>query len=177
MKTLLTLLVAMVATTSLFAMPATLPNEPVPHVDRERFAGRWYSLLSIPTPIDKNWVQTEDIYTLRKDGNYAVATPYKIRGNPKPRLIHSALKFKDGKPTGAMKAVFFWVLSVDYWLIELADDYSYAVVGHPKRDYLYILSRTPSLPKATLDGILARTKARGYAVEKLVSQEHAPERR
>lgn len=155
------------------AMSASLPNVPVPHVDPQRFAGKWYSLTSIPTPIDRNWVETIDIYTLRPNGTFAVQTPYKVRGNPRQREIRSELFYaKKGVHSGAMKARFFYVLTVDFWVVELAEDYSYAVVGHPKRDYLYILSRTPSLPKATMDGILARAKARGYAVEKLVSQEH-----
>lgn len=168
------LLLALAALLPMTLTAQSLPNAPVPRVDPERFAGTWYSLLSIPTPIDRNWVETLDIYTLRKDGrSYAVRTPYKVRGNPKPREIRSALFFpKRGQFTGAMKARFFYVLTVDFWVIELPDDYSYAVVGHPKRDYLYILSRTPALPRATLDGILARAKARGYAVERLVSQEH-----
>lgn len=157
----------------LLATAAPLKNEPVPFVDRERFAGTWYSLLSIPTPLDRNWVETKDIYTLRKDGNYDVLTPYRIAGNPRPREIRSGLVFPKGRTTGAMKAKFFWgLLTVDFWVIELPADYSYAVVGHPKHDYLYILCRTPSLPPRTLDGIIARAKARGYAVEKLRSQEH-----
>ena len=52
----------------------------------------------------------------------------------------------------------------DYWIVEIGDDYEYAVVGHPTRDYLWILSRERTLPQAKLDGILARAKAQGFPV-------------
>ena len=50
----------------------------------------------------------------------------------------------------------------DYWIVEVGDDYEYAVVGHPTRDYLWILSRERSLPKSKLDGVLERAKNRGF---------------
>ena len=52
----------------------------------------------------------------------------------------------------------------DYWIVEVGDDYEYAVVGHPTRDYLWILSREKTLPQATLDGVLSRAQARGFPI-------------
>ncbi|MGL4233959.1 MAG: lipocalin family protein, partial [Casimicrobium sp.] len=50
----------------------------------------------------------------------------------------------------------------DYWVIELDPDYRWVVVGHPTRKYGWVLSRTPSLPNATLAEIIGRIKAQGY---------------
>ncbi|MBC7222356.1 lipocalin family protein [Candidatus Bipolaricaulota bacterium] len=55
-----------------------------------------------------------------------------------------------------------WLFAGDYWVIDLAEDYSYAVVGHPNRNYGWILSRTPTLPEDVLAGIRQRLKAKGY---------------
>jgi apolipoprotein D and lipocalin family protein len=51
---------------------------------------------------------------------------------------------------------FFWFLAGDYWIIDIDDDYSYVVVGHPKRKYLWILSRTKAMDSDTYEGILKR---------------------
>ena len=56
----------------------------------------------------------------------------------------------------------FWLFPGAYWVIDLAEDYSYAVVGHPTYRYGWILSRTPTLPPETLLGITERLEAQGY---------------
>jgi apolipoprotein D and lipocalin family protein len=56
----------------------------------------------------------------------------------------------------------------DYWVIDLASDYSYAVVGEPSREFLWILSRSPSLEESVLRGIRERLQAAGYDPAKLV---------
>ena len=65
------------------------------------------------------------------------------------------------------KVQFIWPLKADYWVIDLGDDYEYAVVGQPKRGYLWILSRTPTLAPDVLDGILRRLCDNGYDPSKL----------
>jgi apolipoprotein D and lipocalin family protein len=62
---------------------------------------------------------------------------------------------------------FFRPFWADYWIIDLGANYEYAVVGHPRRDYLWILSRTPTMDGAVYNGIVARLRAQGYEVERL----------
>ena len=150
----------------------TLENKPVPAVNAQRFAGKWYSLTSIPTPLDKNWRETIDIYSLQKDGSYDVLTPYRKAGETKQREIRSKLFQVKGGNGSRMKAQLLWPFKIDYWVIELADDYSYCVVGHPKAKYLFIMSRTPTINPQLLRGIITRCKAMGYATENLQSQDH-----
>ena len=56
----------------------------------------------------------------------------------------------------------------DYWVIDLADDYRYAVVGEPSREYLWVLAREPRLPDADWQKIVARLPALGYDPSRLV---------
>jgi apolipoprotein D and lipocalin family protein len=56
----------------------------------------------------------------------------------------------------------------DYWIIVLAPDYSYAVVGEPNRKYLWILSRTPSMDKAVIQDVLGQIKQKGYDLNGLI---------
>jgi apolipoprotein D and lipocalin family protein len=64
----------------------------------------------------------------------------------------------DHKSNAKLKVRFFWPFSGDYWIIDLGADCQYAVVGHPKRNYLWILSRSPRMDPAVYDGIRERLK-------------------
>ena len=62
---------------------------------------------------------------------------------------------------------FFRPFWGDYWIIDLGANYEYAVVGHPSRDYLWILSRTPTMDSTVYEAILARLREQGYEVARL----------
>jgi apolipoprotein D and lipocalin family protein len=62
---------------------------------------------------------------------------------------------------------FFWPFKGKYWIIDLADDYSYAVVGHPNRKYLWILSRTPVMDATVYQQVLNRIAAKGFDLSML----------
>jgi apolipoprotein D and lipocalin family protein len=74
----------------------------------------------------------------------------------------------DHSTNARLEVSFFRPFWGDYWIIDLADDYSYAVVGHPSRDYLWILSRSPAMAEATWQGIVDRLQAQGYETSRLV---------
>jgi apolipoprotein D and lipocalin family protein len=71
--------------------------------------------------------------------------------------------------TNAKLSVSFFgpLFGAPYWIIELDEDYQYAVVGDPSREFLWILSRAPSLDEATLSGILSRLPDYGYDPDRL----------
>lgn len=146
-------------------------NVPVAKVDLKKFAGTWYSLYSIPTMFDRGSRETTTRYTLNEDGYYDVITTYKKPGDEK---IHSTTSkiFPSGAQSAKMKAQFIWPVKIDYWVIELADDYSYVVVGHPDHKFLFIMSRNQRMSKTMYDDIVERCKEKGYEVEKLTSQQH-----
>jgi apolipoprotein D and lipocalin family protein len=74
----------------------------------------------------------------------------------------------EGTNDAKLKVQFFWPFKGDYWIIELASDYSHVVVGDPSRKYRWILARTPKIPDALYKEIVARTSAKGFDVSKLV---------
>ena len=138
------------------------------------YAGKWYSLYSIPTFMDKKWRETTETYVIHPDGYYAVFSTYKLAGDDEPKYIRSKLFVVRGTNNAELKAQFVWPVKVDYWVIELAEDYSYVVVGHPKHKFLFIMARKPELPAELLQEIIERCKAKGYDTHKLISQEHKP---
>ncbi|RZL49154.1 MAG: hypothetical protein EOP00_07535 [Pedobacter sp.] len=147
-------------------------NEPVAKVDMKKYAGTWYSLYSIPTIFDKGSRETTTKYTLNKEGYFNVLTTYKKPNDEKIYSRESKMFPPENGSNGELKAQFIWPIKVDYWIIELADDYSYVVVGHPDRKFLFIMSRNKKIPQKVHDEILARCKAKGYDVAKLTSQKH-----
>ncbi len=156
----------------MFYMIFTAPvNKPVDKIDLNRFGGKWYSLYSIPTPYDKDSRETTAFYDLNKDGYYNVTTLYKKGSDNDIKTYHSKL-FPEEKNYGEMKAQFIWPFKVDYWVIELPEDYSYVVVGHPEHKFLFIMSRKPSMDPKLYNEIVERCKAKGYEVNKLTSQQH-----
>jgi apolipoprotein D and lipocalin family protein len=73
----------------------------------------------------------------------------------------------DKETNAKLKVSFFWPFSGDYWIIDLGENYDYAVVGHPIRKYLWILSRTPQMDEAIYQRILENLHKQSYDTNKL----------
>ena len=161
-----TLCLALVITLSAFT---GISNKGVEKVDLKRYAGKWYSLYSIPTIFDKDTRETTTTYTLNKDGYYNVLTCAK-KGDDNKICTYTSKLFPDDAGSGEMKAQFVWPFKVDYWIINIADDYSWVVVGHPDHKFLFIMSRKPTMDKKLYEQLVAKCREMGYAVEKLTCQ-------
>lgn len=150
-----------------------LPNATVDKVDLNHYAGTWYSLYSIPSTYDKGSRETTGKYTWNRKGEYYdVVTSYKKEGSNEIHAVNSKVYQVPGTNNAQMKAQFLWPFKIDYWVIELAEDYSYVVVGHPEHKFLFIMSRKKSIDKKLYSDIVARCEAKGYDVSKLTCQNH-----
>lgn len=154
----------------IFLFFGTDPNVPVTNVDLKKYAGTWYSLYSIPTVFDKGSRETTTKYTLNKSGYYDVVTTYKKPSGEELHSITSKIFPNENWPTAKMRCQFIWPIKVDYWIVELAEDYSYVVVGHPDHKFLFIMCRSPKMSKKTYEDILGRCRDKGYDVNKLTAQ-------
>jgi apolipoprotein D and lipocalin family protein len=85
----------------------------------------------------------------------------------KPSYIKGKAFVDKNSGNAKLKVQFFWPFKGKYWIIDLADDYSYAVVGHPNKKYLWILSRTPKMEDAIYQNILTEIQAKGFAIAKI----------
>lgn len=139
--------------------------ETVQYVDIEKYMGKWYEIASFPQSFQKGCSCTTADYELMENGKVVVVNSC---NTPEKRKVSTGKAWVTDEETNAkLKVQFFWPFSGKYWIIDLADDYSYAVVGHPNREYLWILSRTPKMDKQTYDGILERVTAKGFDTSKL----------
>lgn len=140
----------------------------VPHVDLDRYAGKWYEIAAYPQPFQKGCHCTTAEYTLT-DGGYVIVENRCNRGsiNGKQSYIKGKAFVKKNSGNAKLKVQFFWPFRGDYWIIDLADDYSYAVVSNPNKKYLWILSRTPVMNNEIYEGILERLREKGFDLAKL----------
>ena len=142
--------------------------ETVKAVDLKRYAGKWYEIASFPQRFQKGCHCTTAEYTLTDKG-YVIVENRCNRDSINGRLSYikgKALVEKNSANT-KLNVRFFWPFTGKYWIIDLADDYTYAVVSHPNRKYLWILSRTPAMEEMRYTQIINRLKEKGFDLAKL----------
>ena len=137
----------------------------VPHVDLEKYSGTWYEIASFPQRFQKGCECTTAKYTPTDKGYVIVENRCKKKG--KESYIKGKAFIEKDSSNAKLKVQFFWPFKGKYWIIDLAEDYSYAVVSHPNREYLWILSRNPKLDENTYNGIITRLKEKGFDFSKL----------
>jgi apolipoprotein D and lipocalin family protein len=151
------------------------PLQTVAQVDLSRYLGTWYEIANFPQSFQRGCAATTATYTLRTDGEIDVLNRCRegsLEGREKSALGRA--RVVDSATNAKLEVSFFRPFWGDYWIIELADDYSYAVIGHPGRDYLWILARRPTMAEATYQGIVARLRANGYETSRLERTLQAP---
>ena len=141
------------------------PVETVPSVDLERYLGTWYEIAAFPQSFQKGCSATTATYRRKEDGGIEVVN--RCLKDGEPDVAKGRARVVDEATNAKLEVSFFGPFWGDYWIIDLADDYSWAVVGHPSRDYLWILSRTPSMDPETYEAIVARARAQGFPTERL----------
>ena len=144
------------------------PLPTVAKVDLNKYVGTWYEIAAFPIRAERNCTGVTATYTLRDDGEIDVLNQCRQFALDGPvDAVQGRARVTDAATNAKLEVSFFRPFWGDYWVIDLAPDYSYAVVGHPSRDYLWILSRTPQLAEATYSGILERLKSNGYELDRL----------
>ncbi len=163
MRINLILLISMTA-----AIVKAQPLQTVPAVDLNKYAGKWFEIASYPQRFQKGCHCTTAEYTVSENGYVIVENKCNRDSvNGKQSYIKGKAFVEKNSGNAKLKVQFFWPFKGKYWIIDLADDYSYAVVSHPNREYLWILSRTPKMSDETYNQILARLKEKQFDLTKL----------
>jgi len=143
--------------------------ETVASVDLERYLGTWYDIASFPQSFQEGCTGSTAVYALRDDGEIDVVNRCRKGSlDGEEDVAEGRARVVDSSTNAKLEVSFFRPFWGEYWVIDLGADYEYAVVGHPSRDYLWILSRTPTMDAAVYGGILARLRAHGYEIDRLV---------
>ena len=162
----MSVIVAFLATLGCNAQPRTINRTTVSGIDLKRYLGRWYEIARFDHSFERNLECCEAYYELMPDGKISVTNSGVSKKSGKRKI--SIGKAKLGRVAGQLRVSFFWVFYSDYNILALGDDYEWALVGSRSPSYLWILSRTPHLSKATKSHILDIARSRGYDIEELI---------
>jgi len=144
------------------------PLSAVSAVQLERYVGTWYEIASYPNRFQEGCTGTTANYTLKADGTIRVLNQCRKGSLDGPEMsAEGRARVPDASRPAELEVSFFGPFWGDYWVIQLDPEYRYAVVGQPSRDYLWILSRTPTLPDDTYSSILETLAEQQYPVEPL----------
>ena len=141
------------------------PLKTVSHVDLPRYMGDWRVIAEIPYFAEKDCVDSIESYGLRKDGD--IDNWFRFRkksfSNPQKRIDATKVVVTN-KQTNAEWKVYFMggLIRAKYLVIDLDPKYQWTVVGHPSRNYGWIMAREKTMPEATYKAILKRLAAQGY---------------
>ncbi len=145
--------------------------EVVPKVELEKYIGKWYEIAHLPARFQEGCSDTTATYTLSQDGTISVLN--ECRKNGKAKQAKGKAKVVDKNSGAKLKVTFFWPFYGDYWIINLGNDYEYAVVGTPNRKYLWILNRTPQMDDKLFSKLKDYVKSKGFDVKNLIITRHS----
>jgi len=139
----------------------------VKNVEIEKYTGSWYEIARFEHFFEKGCKNVTATYSIKDDGDLEVINHCtKIEDNEKKQATGSA--YAVDQTNSKLKVSFFRPFYGDYYIIELADDYSYAMVGSPSREYLWILSRTKTISKQTKQRLLSKASSLGFDTNKFI---------
>ena len=148
----------------------TVENPPrtVEKVDIEKYAGTWYEIASFPAPFQEGCTCTTAEYISTDKGYLKVLNKCR-KGSESDDIDKATGKafVVEGSGNAKLKVQFFWPFRADYWILALANDYSYAAVGSPDREYLWILSRQPQIDESSRTRMEAQLKEKGFDISRL----------
>ena len=148
--------------------PQHPPLRLVDKVDLARFMGDWYVIASIPTFIEEGAHNAIESYRLDADGTIATTFTFHKDGfDGEPRRYTPRGFVLDRESNAVWGMQFVWPVKADYRIVYLAPDYSASVIAREKRDYAWIMARTPSISEAQYRQLAGLLAAQGYDISKL----------
>ena len=139
----------------------------VPDVNITQYLGIWYEIVRLPFIWEYNCYCVEAYYTLKNDGNILVNNTCR-KGSVTGNLVSSiGTAWKNENSTSKYNIQFFWPFTGPYWILKLADNYSYSLIGSDLSG-LWILSRTPTLDESTVNDLISYASSLGYPVHNII---------
>ena len=143
------------------------PLATAPKVDLARYGGLWHEAARFPNQFERDCVAATATYTKRKDGLIGV-TNVCTKADGERETARGKAKIADEVTNAKLKVSFFGPFFVgNYWVLDVAADYSWALVGEGTGRYLWVLTREERVSDPVKSELIERLKARGYRTEAL----------
>ncbi|NML18900.1 lipocalin family protein [Azohydromonas caseinilytica] len=176
--------IAVLALCAVLAACATAPGDgpgngpgelrTIPALDLPRYEGTWYEIAKFPNRFQKQCLSdTQAVYSAQPDGTVRVLNRCRVAGGAMDEAVGTARQ--QGGPSSPKLKVRFapawlsWLPAVwgDYWVVDLDPDYQLSAVSEPRREYLWVLSRTPRVEPDKYEALLRRLDAQGLDIVRL----------
>ncbi|OQA99980.1 MAG: Outer membrane lipoprotein Blc precursor [Bacteroidetes bacterium ADurb.Bin217] len=139
-------------------------------VDIEKYVGTWYEIARYDHKFERGLVGVTATYTLNTDGTIQVVNKgYKDSLTGKESIAIGKAKIPNSEIPAKLKVSFFWIFYADYYILELDNNYEWAIIGSKSDDYLWILHRKPQIESELHQKLISLIKARGYDTSKLIT--------
>lgn len=148
--------------------------QPVSGFELERYLGRWYEIARLDHRFERGLSHVTADYRRLPDGRIEVINRGFDAARGEWREARGKARFQGSADVGSLEVSFFGPFYGAYNVLVLDPDYRYALVAGPDRNYLWILAREPRLDRATLDALLARAQAWGFATGALIHVDQTP---
>lgn len=143
--------------------------EPVQGFQLDRYLGQWHEIARLDHSFERGLTAVSATYSLREDGGINVINHGYDPGRGQWREASGRAYFLGSPQTASLKVSFFGPFYGGYHIIALdRENYGYAMISGPSRDYLWILARDRQLPQATLETLVAQAKQSGFATDALI---------
>lgn len=138
------------------------------HVDLPRFMGDWYVIASIPTIFEQDVHNARDTYRLASDGTIATTFTFNAGAADGPVKQYASTGYVlDPASNAVWGQQYIWPFKADYRIAYVSPNYDTTVIARAKRDHVWIMARSPSLPDAELARLTAFVASLGYDTNKL----------
>ncbi len=163
------LALAALAVIALSACAAKGPEmKTVDYVDLDRFMGSWYVIANIPTFLEKEAYNAVETYSLNTDGTIATTFTVRKGGFDGKEKQYNPKGFITDSTTNALWGMrFIWPIKADYRIVYLDESYQTTIVGRQDRDFVWLMSRSPSISEKEYERLVAFIKSIGYDTSKL----------
>lgn len=164
--------VALAAACTVLAACQSAPKAPplaaAPQVDLNRYMGDWYVIASIPTWPERRAFDAVENYSKREDGRIATTFTYRDGDADAPvKTMNPVGTVVDRRSNAVWTMQFVWPFEADYRILHIDAAHLEVVVGREKRDYVWIMARTPTLPDADYRRLVRFVADQGYDTSKL----------
>ena len=140
----------------------------VEYVDIDRFMGRWYVIANIPTFLEKGAHNAVETYELDEDGSIKTTFTFRKDGFDGELKEFNPRGFVKDDPSNALWGMrFVWPIKADYRIVYLDQNYSQTIIGRQKRDFIWIMARTPTIPEADYERLIEYAASIGYDTDKI----------
>lgn len=137
-------------------------------VDIERFMGDWYVIASIPTFVEKDAYNAVESYTLDYDGSIDTRFTFRKGGFDGAKKTFSPRGFiRDDESNAVWGMQFVWPVKGDYRIVYVNQDYTQTIIGRNRRDYAWVMARTPSISNEDFFQRVRLLREQGYDTDRL----------